>query len=367
MALPVCGEGTSLKDHLDRLNTILLDLRNIDIEIDDKDVVLILLASLPPSYENFRESLTNGKDSLSLEEVRSALHSRELLHTYSGPVSDTGCWNCSQHQSGKSDGFKHFQLWKTLVENQTGNKVKRSEFVEFCKIEGIARHHTVRNTPQQNGVAEHMNQTLLEMAFGCTVYYHVNEGKLEPMANKEIFIGYGDSVKGCKIWPPSERRVILSRNVVFDKNSMFSPIVKSTTSEEGGVENQVEQKETEASCEVKEDSPQSHSEAKSSVVPSSREHHSLALDRPRIANYGIPPTRDRSQKKLFLSQKGYIEKILSSFEMATSKAIDTPSASNANLSVAFAPKLSEEKEYMKRVHYTVTQSKFQHCLNLLNI
>lgn len=36
-----------------------------------------------------------------------------------------------------------------------------SEFDEFCKDQGIARHHMVRGTPQQNGVAERMNQTLL--------------------------------------------------------------------------------------------------------------------------------------------------------------------------------------------------------------
>ena len=61
------------------------------------------------------------------------------------------------------------------MENQTGKKIKRlrtdnglefcsAEFDELCKTEGIARHHTVRNTPQQNGVAERMNQTLLEGA-----------------------------------------------------------------------------------------------------------------------------------------------------------------------------------------------------------
>ena len=27
---------------------------------------------------------------------------------------------------------------------------------------GIVRHHTVRHTPQQNGVAKHMNRTLME-------------------------------------------------------------------------------------------------------------------------------------------------------------------------------------------------------------
>ena len=37
--------------------------------------------------------------------------------------------------------------------------------------------------------------------------------------------------------------------------------------------------------------------------------------------------------------------------MATAKPIDTPSASNAHLFVAFAPKSSKKKEYMARVPY----------------
>jgi hypothetical protein len=60
-------EGMSLREHLDQLNSILLDLRNIDIKIDDEDVALILLVSLPLSYEKFRESFISGKDLLSLE------------------------------------------------------------------------------------------------------------------------------------------------------------------------------------------------------------------------------------------------------------------------------------------------------------
>jgi hypothetical protein len=39
------------------------------------------------------------------------------------------------------------------------------------------------------------------------------------------------------------------------------------------------------------------------------------------------------------------------FGMSTAKPIDTPSAANAHLSVAFAPKTAEEKEYMSRVPY----------------
>jgi len=75
----------------------------------------------------------------------------------------------------KSEAFKVFKEWKTLLENQTGKKIKRLrtdndlefcnyQFDEFCKVEGIARHKTVVNTPQQNGFAERMNRTLLERA-----------------------------------------------------------------------------------------------------------------------------------------------------------------------------------------------------------
>ena len=54
-----------------------------------------------------------------------------------------------------------------------GKKIKRlhtdngmefcsSEFDEFFRDEGIARHQIVHHTPQENGVAERMNRTLLE-------------------------------------------------------------------------------------------------------------------------------------------------------------------------------------------------------------
>ena len=81
--------------------------------------------------------------------------------------------------------------------------------------------------------------------FGCPVYYHINEGKLEPRARKRVFVGHGDGVKGYRIWSPSEYRVIISRNVIFDENSMFNPTVKSVIlSEIGSGEKQVEHQVT---------------------------------------------------------------------------------------------------------------------------
>jgi len=46
---------------------------------------------------------------------------------------------------------------------------------------------------------------------------------------------------------------------------------------------------------------------------------------------GMDIYRDRRRKKFFLSQKGYIRKILSRFGMAAVKPIDTPNASNASV------------------------------------
>eukprot|EP00253_Pinus_taeda_P014701 PITA_14701 len=65
--------------------------------------------------------------------------------------------------------------FKALVENQTEKKIKvlridnggefcSKEFEEFCKKCGIARQKNNPYTPQQNGVAERTNKTLMERA-----------------------------------------------------------------------------------------------------------------------------------------------------------------------------------------------------------
>ncbi|KAG8488507.1 hypothetical protein CXB51_016436 [Gossypium anomalum] len=118
------------------------------------------------------------------------------------------------------------------------------KFNRLCKSEGIVRHLTVRHTPQQNGVIERMNRTIMEKVrcmlsnanlpksfwaeaastacffinrstsvaiekktpqevwsgnpanysnlkiFGCPADAHVDNGKLEPRSIKCIFLGY---------------------------------------------------------------------------------------------------------------------------------------------------------------------------------
>ena len=72
-----------------------------------------------------------------------------------------------------ADVFNVFKQFKTMVEKKTRKSIKclrtgngseftSLEFEQFCKDEGIVRHKTVFYTPQQNGVAKRMNQTLME-------------------------------------------------------------------------------------------------------------------------------------------------------------------------------------------------------------
>ncbi|GJX77801.1 gag-pol polyprotein [Tanacetum coccineum] len=75
----------------------------------------------------------------------------------------------------KSDVFEVFKVYKARVELDSRDKIKclrthnggeytGDDFDTFCRQEGIKRQFTTAYTPQQNGVAERMNRTLLERA-----------------------------------------------------------------------------------------------------------------------------------------------------------------------------------------------------------
>ncbi|KAG8485684.1 hypothetical protein CXB51_019017 [Gossypium anomalum] len=57
--------------------------------------------------------------------------------------------------------------------------------------------------------------------FGCPAYAHVDNGKLELRSIKCVFLGYKAGVKGYKLWCPKNRKVVISRDVVFDETAML--------------------------------------------------------------------------------------------------------------------------------------------------
>eukprot|EP00253_Pinus_taeda_P019473 PITA_19473 len=75
----------------------------------------------------------------------------------------------------KFDVFDTFKKWKALVDIETGKKLKclildnggeycNEEFDRYYSEHRIHREKTVPTTPQENGVSERMNRTIMERA-----------------------------------------------------------------------------------------------------------------------------------------------------------------------------------------------------------
>ncbi|GAA0178681.1 hypothetical protein LIER_29870 [Lithospermum erythrorhizon] len=140
-------EDTSLKNHLDHLNSILLDLHNIDIKIEDEDAALILLASLPMSYENFRESMTNDKDSLSLEEMRFAIHNRDLhISCSSGSSTTVGPFGALVANTSGDRPVERFS-------SRPGRGSRKTDRCNFCRELGYWKRDCPKLRNEQRGAS----------------------------------------------------------------------------------------------------------------------------------------------------------------------------------------------------------------------
>ncbi|GJV80780.1 retrotransposon protein, putative, ty1-copia subclass [Tanacetum coccineum] len=70
--------GRKIFEHIDEFNKIVLDLANIEVKFEDEDLALLLLTSLPASYEHFVDTLLYGREALTLEDVMATLNSKEI-------------------------------------------------------------------------------------------------------------------------------------------------------------------------------------------------------------------------------------------------------------------------------------------------
>ncbi|KAG8498939.1 hypothetical protein CXB51_005359 [Gossypium anomalum] len=150
----------------------------------------------------------------------------------------------------KSDVFSAFKSWKIMIEKQTGKQIKylhtdnglefcSDEFNRLCKSEGIVRHLTVRHTPQQNGVAERMNRTIMEKVrcmlsnsnlpksfwaeAASTACFLINRSPSVAIKKKtpqEVWSGNPANYFDLKIFG-CPAKVVISRDVVFDETAML--------------------------------------------------------------------------------------------------------------------------------------------------
>ena len=68
-------------------------------------------------------------------------------------------------------------------------------------------------------------------------------------------------------------------------------------------------------------------------------------------NFGMEIIRDSKKKKLWLSKRSYIEKVLARFNMENVKSVATPLASQFRLSALLSPNTDAKRNYMCLVPY----------------
>ena len=164
------------------------------------------------------------------------------------------------------------------LRSDNGRQYIDGGFSEYCAAQGIRMEKTIPGTPQQNGVTERMNRTLNEhvrsmrlhaglpktfqanavstaaylinrellvpmefrlpeevwsgkevkfshlKVFGCVFYVHADSGahgKLDAKSKICFFIGYDDEKFGYRFWDEQNRKIIRSRNVIFNEQVMY--------------------------------------------------------------------------------------------------------------------------------------------------
>lgn len=198
-----------------------------------------------------------------------------------------------------------------VLHTDGGTEYLSNEFKSYLNEEGIEHEVTAPYTPEQNGRAERDNRTIVESArsmlhkscapkylwaeavntaiyilnrvptsqapgktpyemwcgqkptldhlkvFGCDAYAHVPDEKrrkLDTKSEKYMFVGYDKNSTNYRLFNPVTRKIIVSRNVVFNETNQSG--LKPTTvkieiesddvtdfGEQEGVENQVQRGE----------------------------------------------------------------------------------------------------------------------------
>ena len=119
------AEGTPIQNHLDEFNSILIDLNSMDVKIEDEDKAIMLVISLPTSYEHFKQILPYGNnETLSFEDVKAS-----LLYKDKFDLEMRGEKNAGYFVGGES-----FDKINTDKSNFKGRKPNK--FYKYCKKRG---------------------------------------------------------------------------------------------------------------------------------------------------------------------------------------------------------------------------------------
>ena len=247
------------------------------------------------------------------------------------------------------------------VRSDNGGEYRDNGFREFCANNGIKMEKMVPMTPQQNGVAKRMNRTLNERArsmrihaglpkmfwpeavntaaylinrgpsipldgkipkevwsgkevnlshlrvFGCISYVHIDSAersKLDAKSNKCVFVGYGGDEFGYRFWDYENRKIIRSRDVIFNENVMYkdrSIAESSSSSTEAETKEFVEFEEisgndVQISPEAVQEEPGTPALRRSSIIPKPIQRYSPSLHYLLLSDSGEPECYDQAMQ-----------------------------------------------------------------------
>ncbi|GJV55367.1 integrase, catalytic region, zinc finger, CCHC-type containing protein, partial [Tanacetum coccineum] len=122
---------------------------------------------------------------------------------------------CSACERGKSKKASH-------PPNLTSYGFVRSN-------KSIMQQFSIARTPQQNGVVERRNYTLVEATRTMLIFSSVirtndrdDLGKMKPKADIGVFIGYSETSRGFRIYNRSTKRIMETIHVKFDELTTIS-------------------------------------------------------------------------------------------------------------------------------------------------
>ncbi|KAG8786664.1 hypothetical protein FRC15_010949 [Serendipita sp. 397] len=288
----------------------------------------------------------------------------------------------------KDEAYDRITEYLTYVETQkgyipkairfdNGKELVNNQLKAWCAKKGIIVQTTAPYSPSQNGIAERLNRTLLELAramlmakdlpaflwteavshaaylrnhaptraldgktpeevwtgkkpdvshlreFGSEVWIRDegNIGKLDPRANKFIFVGYQDGARAVRYYDRAKRSIKVSRNFIFgDEEVVKSPEgcvikIEGERKEDSNQQNASRGEETREMAKETHQTPKyppnenTTSTSRPGNPPNSgiREHHSRSSKRPtdynKLGNPDVRTTSKRYQEELDKGQK----------------------------------------------------------------
>ena len=211
-------------------------------------------------------------------------------------IDEHSKYSVVKFMSKKSQAFEKFKEYVAesgtpqRLRTDNGAEYTSKQFKDYCRDSKIKQEFTVPETPQQNGVAERFNRTLVEMGrslliqaklpkrywvralstaahirnltvtinssqgkspfelftgkpprrnhlrvFGCTAYVmkrKINLKKLDSRSVKAKFIGYDDRSTAYILQEFNSQKIVKARNVIFKENEIQSFSAKETINPE---------------------------------------------------------------------------------------------------------------------------------------